>query len=116
MDGLAPAFMVNMTSDHHINGDSVLHDYEYEQDSDLDDEEEEENLEDIPPLRKPVPSEFQAGSSTKSHTSSKIRVLPISRAYLMSCYQRGRRVGVHMMIRRPNSRRNHPPIPLVAAV
>ena len=40
-NGLAPAFLVNMTSDHLISDDSVLHEYEYEQDSDLDDESEE---------------------------------------------------------------------------
>ncbi|KAF8556329.1 hypothetical protein OG21DRAFT_1483105 [Imleria badia] len=71
VNGLAPAFLVNMTSDHHINGDSVLHDYEYEQDSDLDDEDSEENgLNDIEPLRKPVPGKFQKGSSTKPRPPS----------------------------------------------
>lgn len=49
--------MVNMTSDHHINGDSVLHEYAYEQDSDLDDE-EEDDLADIEPEYNPASGGF----------------------------------------------------------
>ena len=75
---LAPAFLVNMTSDHHINGDSVLHEYEYEQDSDLDDE-EEDGSDDIGPQRKPVPGKFQTGSSSKRQTPSKFRCLSMFR-------------------------------------
>jgi len=60
VSGSAPAFLVNMTSDDHINEDSVLHEYEYEQDSDLDDD-EELDLGDVdqPDL---------APSSSKAHT------------------------------------------------
>ncbi|KAF8556331.1 hypothetical protein OG21DRAFT_1495569 [Imleria badia] len=63
-DGSTPAFLVNMTSDHHINGDAVLHDYEYEQDSDLDDDEELNSG----TLRNPVSGASQKGSSPRPHT------------------------------------------------
>ena len=79
----APAFLVNMTSDHHINEDSVLHEYEYEQDSDLDDEEEDGSddigPDDIGPQRNPVPGKFQTGSSSKRQTPSKFCLLSMFR-------------------------------------
>jgi len=63
----APAFLVNMTGDHHINRDSVLHEYEYEQDSDLDDEGEDDS--DVIGLRRnPVPGNFQTGTPSGLHT------------------------------------------------
>jgi hypothetical protein len=67
-----------MTSDHHINGDSELHEYEYEQDSDLDDEEEDDS-DNIALQRNPVPGKFQTGSSSKPHAPGKFRILPIFR-------------------------------------
>ncbi|KAF8134618.1 hypothetical protein EV363DRAFT_1397011 [Boletus edulis] len=68
-NGTAPTFLVNMTGDNHINGDSVLHEYEYEQDSDLDDEEEGDlNKVEPPPSPSPVPGRFQTGSSSQPHT------------------------------------------------
>jgi len=66
-NGPAPAFLVNMTGDHHINEDSVLHEYEYEQDSDLDDEGEDDS-DDTGLQRNLVPGEFQTGSSSKRQT------------------------------------------------
>ena len=77
-NGSAPAFLVNMTSDHLINDDSVLHEYEYEQDSDLDDESEEvdDAEDDTAPRRNPVPGKFQmARSASKPQTPSE---LPLS--------------------------------------
>ena len=71
----ARAFWVNMTSDHHINEDSVLHEYEYEQDSDLDDEGEDDS-DDTELQRSPVPGMFQTGSSSKRQSPSKFRHLP----------------------------------------
>ena len=69
-----------MASDHHIDGDSVLHEYEYEQDSDLDDEEEDDS-DNTALQRKPasVPGMFQTGSSSKPDTPSKFRHLLIFR-------------------------------------
>ncbi|KAG8213997.1 hypothetical protein J3R82DRAFT_10747 [Butyriboletus roseoflavus] len=67
---LAPApFLVNMTGDHHVNGDSVLHEYEYEQDSDLDDE-EEDGPDSIGPQHNTAPRRSQATSSSKSRKST----------------------------------------------
>ncbi|KAG9316688.1 hypothetical protein JVU11DRAFT_2748 [Chiua virens] len=62
-NGLAPTFMINMTSDHHIAQDSILHHYEYEQDSDLEDD---DGIEDSDDDSDTLPGEFQvpvAGSS-----------------------------------------------------
>ncbi|KAH0827937.1 hypothetical protein J3R83DRAFT_3574 [Lanmaoa asiatica] len=68
---LAPPFLVNMTSDHHINGDSVLHEYDYEQDSDLDDEEEDDDDSDSTELpHNTALGMFQTGSSSKPRTPS----------------------------------------------
>lgn len=69
-----------MTSDHHINGDSVLHDYEYEQDSDLDDEEDsEDDPDDIVLQHNIAPGGFPTGSSSQMHTPSKLLFLPVFR-------------------------------------
>jgi hypothetical protein len=63
-----------MTGDHHINRDSVLHEYEYEQDSDLDDEGEDDS--DVIGLRRnPVPGNFQTGTPSGLHTPGKFRPL-----------------------------------------
>lgn len=66
-----------MTSDHHINGDSVLHEYEYEQDSDLDDEEEGDS-DNIGPQRSTVPGLSQTGSLSKSRTPGNFSVFRCS--------------------------------------
>ncbi|KAI9569724.1 hypothetical protein HD554DRAFT_2171165 [Boletus coccyginus] len=66
-NGSVPAFLVNMTTDHHIDGESVLHNYEYEQDSDLDDESEDDSDNTIP-QRNPVPGKVQKGSAPEPQT------------------------------------------------
>ena len=105
----APKFLVNMTSDHQINGDSVLHEYEYEQDSDLDDEEEDDS-DDIGLQRNPVPGKFQTGSSSKPHTSSEFLLLPM---FLVNgrCYQRARHKEASMAVCRKNHLRT-PSVPV----
>lgn len=67
-----------MNTDHHINGESVLHNYEYEQDSDLEDESEGEP-DNTGPQRNPVPGKVQSGSAPKLQTPSKLPFLPIFR-------------------------------------
>ena len=70
-NGLAPAFLVNMTSDHLINDDSVLHEYEYQQDSDLD--EEDDDSDDTAPRRSPLLGKSQmARSASKPQTPSEL--------------------------------------------
>ncbi|KAN0091212.1 hypothetical protein V8E55_004778 [Tylopilus felleus] len=71
-NGLAPAFLVNMTSDHLINDDSVLHEYEYQQDSDLD--EEDDDSDDTAPRRSPLLGKSQmARSASKPQTPTSPR-------------------------------------------
>ena len=78
VNGSAPGFLVNMTSDNHINGDSVLHEYEYEQDSDLDDDGLEEDESDIfSPQRNPVPGRSQTRSSSQPHVPGTLYFLPM---------------------------------------
>ncbi|KIJ67857.1 hypothetical protein HYDPIDRAFT_25324 [Hydnomerulius pinastri MD-312] len=58
--GLAAPFLVNMTSDHQINENSMLHGYDYEQDSDLDeDEDEDKSFE-----HDAFPGKFESGPSS----------------------------------------------------
>ena len=68
-NGLAPAFLVNMTSDHLINDDS--HEYEYEQDSDLDEEDDDPDDTASAPQRNPLLGKFQmTRSASKPQTPS----------------------------------------------
>ena len=79
VNGSASGFLVNMTSDNHINGDSVFHEYEYEQDSDLDDDGLEEDESDVTSFqRAPVLGRSHTRSSSQPHTPGTLCFLPIS--------------------------------------
>lgn len=111
---MAPPFLVNMTADHHINGDSVLHEYEYEQDSDLDEEEEGDLDNDIELQFNSVPAEFQTGSSSQPHIPSKHPPSFDVPGLINNENQQARHKKGSMVVWRTNYRQNHPPTPSVA--
>ena len=88
-----------MTSDRHINDDSVLHEYDYEQDSDLDDDENDSD---------------DIGWSVGPPRPSKFRLPPdVPGLFNGWYYQRARHKEASMAVWRTHLRQNHLPTPPV---